>query len=204
VVAHQLSAIAVQAGAARFASADDPHVAVAAVAAIEQGVRDELAELNTLVRRLRQSGAADQRASAQPRLEDVGGLIERTRESGLRAELLVDGAARPLADAVELAGFRVVQESLTNASAPGCSAGSLRPAAGSRASSCARSFRARREHPHPAGRRPAGCPGGRHPAAGNAARLRGCRRGRERLAGPSAERPNSGPMLWSWTCACRG
>ena len=79
VVAHQLSAIAVQAGAARFASADDPHVAVAAVAAIEQGARDGLAELNTLVRRLRQSGAADQHAAAQPRLEDVGGLIERAR-----------------------------------------------------------------------------------------------------------------------------
>ena len=115
VVAHQLSAIAVQAGAARFASADDPHVAVAAVAAIEQGARHGLAELNTLVRRLGRSGEADHHADAQPRLEDVGGLIERARESGLRAELQVDGVARPLADAVELAGYRVVQESLTNA-----------------------------------------------------------------------------------------
>ncbi len=114
VVAHQLSAIAVQAGAARFASADDPQLAVVAVAAIEQGARDGLAELNTLVRRLGQN-EADQRAAAQPRLADVGALIERARASGLRAELLVDGTARPLADAVELAGYRVVQESLTNA-----------------------------------------------------------------------------------------
>ena len=115
VVAHQLSAIAVQAGAARFAAADDPQVAVTAVAAIEQGARAGLAELNTLVRRLGQSGAADQGASVQPRLEDVGGLIERAIQSGLHAELLIDGEARPLTDAVELAGYRVVQESLTNA-----------------------------------------------------------------------------------------
>ena len=115
VVAHQLSAIAVQAGAARFAAAEDPQVAVTAVAAIEQGARDGLAELNTLVRRLRQNGTADQRGGGQPRLEDVGGLIERAARAGLRAELLVDGQARPLTEAVELAGYRVIQESLTNA-----------------------------------------------------------------------------------------
>ncbi len=43
------------------------------------------------------------------------GLIERARQAGLRAELHIEGAARPLADEIELAGYRVVQESLTNA-----------------------------------------------------------------------------------------
>src|SRR5262249_33508931 len=52
VVAHQLSAIAVQAGAARFASAANPQAAQAAVARIEQGARDGLEELNTMVWRL--------------------------------------------------------------------------------------------------------------------------------------------------------
>ena len=46
VVAHQLSAIAVQAGAARLAAADDPQAAVTAIAAIERGTRAGLDELN--------------------------------------------------------------------------------------------------------------------------------------------------------------
>lgn len=124
VVAHQLSAIAVQAGAARFASADNPQAAVAAVAAIEQGARDGLDELNTLVRRLRRTDATDSNGAnhqpdvepgPQPGLDDVPSLVERARECGLRAELVIDGQARRLADATELAGYRVVQECLTNA-----------------------------------------------------------------------------------------
>ncbi|HEX9521128.1 MAG TPA: histidine kinase, partial [Streptosporangiaceae bacterium] len=124
MVAHQLSAIAVQAGAARFASVDDPQAAVAAVATIEQGARDGLDELNTLVRRLRRTDAADIdgayrqpdiQPGQQPGLDDVPSLIERATECGLRAELIIDGQARPLADATELAGYRVVQECLTNA-----------------------------------------------------------------------------------------
>jgi len=111
VVAHQLSAIAVQAGAARFAAAGDPGAAVTAIATIEQGAREGLDELNALVRRMR---PADE-PCRPPLLRDVPGLISRARQTGLRAELTVDGEARALADDVELAGYRVVQEGLTNA-----------------------------------------------------------------------------------------
>jgi signal transduction histidine kinase len=121
IVAHQLSAIAVQAGAARLASAQDPQAAPAAIATIEQEARDGLAELNSLVRALRQSGSAD---PGLPRLGDLPELVRRAGESGLQAELQVDGQPRPLVAAVELAGYRVVQESLTNAIryAPGAAA----------------------------------------------------------------------------------
>jgi signal transduction histidine kinase len=112
IVAHQLSAIAVQAGAARLASASDPQAASQAIAAIELEARGGLAELNVLVRGLRQSGAAE---PDLPRLSDVPGLVRRATESGLRAELHVDGEPRQLEPAVELAGYRIVQESLTNA-----------------------------------------------------------------------------------------
>ena len=121
VVAHQLSAIAVQAGAARLASAGDPRAASEAIAAIERQARGGLAELNVLVRELRPSGPAD---PDLPRLGDLPGLVRRARDSGLRADLRVDGEPWPLAAAVELAGYRVVQESLTNAIryAPGAAA----------------------------------------------------------------------------------
>ena len=115
VVAHQLSAIAVQAGAARLASAGDPQASVAAIAAIERQARDGLTELNQLVRELRPATDTGPDTSPQPRLGDIPSLIKRARESGMRAELRVDGEPRPLPAAVELAGYRVVQESLTNA-----------------------------------------------------------------------------------------
>ena len=115
VVAHQLSAIAVQAGAARLAAAGDPQAAAAAIAAIERQARGGLTELNQLVRELRPAGDTGPDTSPQPRLGDIPGLIERAGEAGMRAELRVDGEPRPLSAAVELAGYRVVQESLTNA-----------------------------------------------------------------------------------------
>jgi signal transduction histidine kinase len=115
VVAHQLSAIAVQAGAARLAAAGDPQASAAAIAAIERQARGGLTELNKLVRELRPTGDTGPGMSPQQRLGDIPSLIKRAGESGLRAELRVDGEPRPLPAAVELAGYRVVQESLTNA-----------------------------------------------------------------------------------------
>ena len=115
VVAHQLSAIAIQAGAARLAAAGDPQAAVAAIAAIERQARGGLTELNQLVRELRPAGDTGPDTSPQPRLDDIPSLIKRAGEAGMRAELRVDGEPRPLPAAVELAGYRVVQESLTNA-----------------------------------------------------------------------------------------
>jgi signal transduction histidine kinase len=115
VVAHQLSAIAVQAGAARLAAAGDPRASAAAIAAIERQARGGLTELNQLVRELRPTGDTGPGLLPQQRLGDIPSLIKGARESGLRAELRVDGDPRPLPAAVELAGYRVVQESLTNA-----------------------------------------------------------------------------------------
>ena len=115
VVAHQLSAIAVQAGAVRLAAAGDPQAAEVGIAAIEQQARSGLTELNQLVRELRPARDTGPDMSPQPRLGDIPDLIERAGESGLRAGLRVEGEPRPLPAAVELAGYRVVQESLTNA-----------------------------------------------------------------------------------------
>ena len=115
VVAHQLSAIAVQAGAVRLAAADDPHASAVAIAAIERQARSGLTELNQLVRDLRPAVGTGLELSPGPRLRDIPDLIERAGEAGLRPEVRVDGEPRPLPAAVELAGYRVVQESLTNA-----------------------------------------------------------------------------------------
>ncbi len=115
VVAHQLSAIAVQAGAVRLAAAGDPQAASVAIGVIERQARSGLTELNQLVRELRPAGDTGPDMSPQPRLDDIPDLIKRAGESGLRAGLRVEGEPRSLPAAVELAGYRVVQESLTNA-----------------------------------------------------------------------------------------
>jgi signal transduction histidine kinase len=115
VIAHQLSAIAVQAGAARLASLSNPEAALEAVTAIEQDARHGLVELNRLVGALYREPGEHLDRAPQPQLRDLPDLIERAKESGLPAELVIEGEPRPLPAAVELAGYRVVQESLTNA-----------------------------------------------------------------------------------------
>ena len=121
VLAHQLSAIAVQAGAARLASSADPLAAARAVGAIEREARAGLTELNEVIRGMRESSVT---GPGLPQLADLPLLIRQATESGLRADLQVAGQPRPLGAEVELAGYRVVQESLTNAIryAPGAAA----------------------------------------------------------------------------------
>ena len=115
VIAHQLSAIAVQAGAARMAGQGDPAVAVRAVATIEATARQGLVELNRLVGSLRHDGADRLDRAPQPQLCDLPALLVGARHAGLPVQLLIHGEPGPLPATVELAGYRVVQESVTNA-----------------------------------------------------------------------------------------
>jgi signal transduction histidine kinase len=115
VIAHQLSAIAVQAGAARMAGPGDPAAAVQAVGTIEETARQGLVELNRLVGSLRHDGADRLDRAPQPQLCDLPALVAGARDAGLPVQLLIRGEPGPLPATVELAGYRVVQESVTNA-----------------------------------------------------------------------------------------
>jgi signal transduction histidine kinase len=53
-------------------------------------------------------------AQPQPRLAEVAGLVAAVRAAGVEAELSVTGEARPLDPGVELSGYRIVQEALSN------------------------------------------------------------------------------------------
>lgn len=106
VIAHQLSAIAVQAGAARLASLSNPEAASQAVTAIEQDARHGLVELNRLVGALHREPGERLDRAPQPQLRDLPDLIERAKESGLPAELVIEGEPRPLPAAAELAGYK--------------------------------------------------------------------------------------------------
>ena len=109
VVAHNVSLMAIQAGAARV-SGEPP---VQALASIEQEARDTLTELNRLLGVLRKSPKAPE-LEPQPSLGDVETLLKPARDAGLEATLTVQGNRRAVSSAVELSAFRIVQEAITN------------------------------------------------------------------------------------------
>jgi signal transduction histidine kinase len=114
VVAHNVSVIAVQAGAARTTSRSNPERAVEALGLIERTARGTLSELRALLGVLRKvDGSAPLRP--RPTLGRLDELVRQAHEAGVDVEARVEGTARPLVAVVDLCAYRVVQEALTNA-----------------------------------------------------------------------------------------
>jgi signal transduction histidine kinase len=111
-VAHSMASISVQAGVGAHVLDDRPEDARAALLAIKHASRNALAELRASLGMLRSSGAAPREEAAG--LDRLPTLVESSRAGGLPVEVLVEGDAGPLPPAVDMAAFRVVQESLTN------------------------------------------------------------------------------------------
>jgi len=114
VIAHSVSVMVVQAGAARRVAASDPERVEAALATIEESGRSTLVEMRRLLGLLRSYDEGGDRAP-QPGMESLEELVERTRRAGLPVELEVSGRSRPLPPGVDLSAYRIVQEALTNA-----------------------------------------------------------------------------------------
>ncbi len=112
VVAHGLSVIVVQAGAAQRILDTDTDGTRHALGQIESAARDSLNEMRQVLGVLRTSDSEARRpASGIDALEE---LIGTCRERGLNAELWLSGDRRPLPATVETGVFRIVQEALTN------------------------------------------------------------------------------------------
>jgi signal transduction histidine kinase len=110
VVAHQLSAIAVQAGSARIAASSPAQV----LATVEQLAREALTELNHLLGALRREPADDLTRPPAPTLTDLEPLLAGARAAGVPVTLTVEGAPRALSPGVELSCYRIIAEALTN------------------------------------------------------------------------------------------
>jgi signal transduction histidine kinase len=116
VVAHSMSVIAVQAGVGHHVIGVRPQEAAKALAAIETTSRAALREMRALLGVLREETpeeAADE-FLATPGLADLALLAERTGRAGLRVELRFNGEPWELPPAMDLAGYRIAQEALTN------------------------------------------------------------------------------------------
>lgn len=113
MVANHFSAVAIQSTAALSRKDLDP----ATVRKIMESVRENsvkgLAEMRSMIGLLRQEG--DEGEAMRPRLLDAESLVERARRAGLETVFRVEGSPRELPPSVDLAGYRILQESLTNA-----------------------------------------------------------------------------------------
>jgi signal transduction histidine kinase len=113
VVAHRVSLMTVQAGAAKAVAAEDPEGALRAMAAVEEAGRQALDELRHLLGVLRPETGLDGLVP-QPGLADLPRLVEQTRGAGLDVSLATDGLSSELPARVDLFAYRIVQEALTN------------------------------------------------------------------------------------------
>jgi signal transduction histidine kinase len=111
VVAHSVSIIAVQAGAAEELIERDPQRARDHMASVRRTAREAMAEMRRLLDVLRTDDAA---YTPQPGLARLDDLLEEVRGSGVPVELIEEGERPRLAPGLDLVAFRVVQESLTN------------------------------------------------------------------------------------------
>src|SRR5438309_464939 len=114
VIAHNVSVIAVQAGAARTTAAANPDRAGIALELIEATARRTLGELRTLLGVLRKSSEPAPPRQPQPTLAQLDELVAQSRDAGLHVEVRVEGEVRPVAAIADLCAYRVVQECLTN------------------------------------------------------------------------------------------
>jgi signal transduction histidine kinase len=114
VVAHALSAMTVQASAARRLSERDPGLARDAFSTVEQTGREALAELRRLLGVLRK-GDEELALAPQPSLAHVDALARRVEAAGLPVDLSIAGVVRALPAGVDLTAYRLVQEALAAA-----------------------------------------------------------------------------------------
>jgi signal transduction histidine kinase len=113
VVAHHVSVMGVQAGAARRVMAQRPDKAEEVLISIEASSRQAVVELHRLLGFLRRADQPDDLAP-QPDLAQLPELVAQARQGGLTVELSVAGEPRPLTPTLEVSAYRVIQEALTN------------------------------------------------------------------------------------------
>jgi signal transduction histidine kinase len=111
VVAHHVSLIGVQAGAARATLGTSPDATRRALAAIEESSRAAVGEMRQLVEVLQPLDAADR--APQPGLGELGGLVERWRAAGV-AVTLDTADVGEVAPTLSASSYRVIEEALTN------------------------------------------------------------------------------------------
>jgi signal transduction histidine kinase len=113
VLAHGIATINVQAGVAAHVLHERPEQAAEALRTIKTTSREALHELRSILGVLRDVDEAESREPT-PGLSQLDRLVDATSQAGVPTEVTVSGRRRALPATVDLAAYRIVQESLTN------------------------------------------------------------------------------------------
>jgi len=114
VVAHTVAVMVAQSEGASVAVRTAPEQAERALAVISDAGRTALAELRRMLTVLREQSDTGQTTAPQPGLTQLDTLVESLRASGLPVRFTREGGDGHLDPTLELAVYRIVQESLTN------------------------------------------------------------------------------------------
>jgi signal transduction histidine kinase len=114
VVAHNVSVIVAQAGAAQRVFDTHRDEVLATLDTIEHTGREALVEMRRLMGFLRTESDPESARSPQPGLKSLDALVASVREAGLPITVRIEGVPRPLPPGLDLSAFRIVQEALTN------------------------------------------------------------------------------------------
>ncbi len=112
VVAHGVSVMVIQAGAAAEVLSRDPDSARGALVAIQDTGRQALADLRRMLGLVREGDPIG--LEPRPGLGQLDPLLGQVRTAGVPVEIEVRGTPRELPAGVDVSAYRIVQEALTN------------------------------------------------------------------------------------------
>jgi signal transduction histidine kinase len=113
VIGYGFAAISVQAASAAHTLETRPEQAAASLRAIQAASAEALCELRSILGLMR-NVSDERRATTPPGLARLGDLSETITGAGVPTKVTVTGRHRLLPAEVDLAAFRIVQESLVN------------------------------------------------------------------------------------------
>jgi signal transduction histidine kinase len=114
IVAHAVSVMVLQVGAVRHRLPDELADDRDALRDVEGAGRAALTEMRRLLGAMRRDGDGVE-LTPQPGLGSLEPLLDEIRRAGLAVDLHIEGERVPLAHAIDLSAYRIVQEGLTNA-----------------------------------------------------------------------------------------
>ena len=113
VLAHHVSVMGIQAGAARQVLKQYPEKALNSLSLIEKSSRQAISELYRLLDLLRDETQVESFTS-QPGLQQLDKLVSDMQEAGLQVEVTIEGEKREIPQLVDLSAYRIIEEALTN------------------------------------------------------------------------------------------
>jgi signal transduction histidine kinase len=113
VLAHHVSVMGIQAGAARQVLKQYPEKALNSLSLIETSSRQAVSELYRLLGLLRDEKQVE-KFTPQPSLQQLEKLVTDMQNVGLQVEVEIEGEKREIPEVVDLSAFRIIEEALTN------------------------------------------------------------------------------------------